>query len=262
MQKSVKRLLKHRHNYFSQSGEDGVLSYIISRLPEKTGWCVEFGAWNGLHLSNTYHLVSQLGYKSVLIEGDIDRAKELTFAMRQFHGCYCINTFVQPEGPDCLDQILARIPIPNNFDLLSIDIDGNDYYIWQSLHHYLPAVVIIEINIRDKPHVERIHPLGTPLVWGQAGTSIRSMTNLARRKGYALLANVGCNVIFVRSALLPLFHDHELQPENVFLFEGHKLYELNCREAWQLGVTTTFIWMVKKVYQKIAFWRTDWEKNK
>lgn len=262
MQKSVKQLLKHRRSYFSQSGEDGVLSYIISRLPEKTGWCVEFGAWNGRYLSNTYHLVSQMGYKSVLIEGDADRAKELVGTMRPFHGCHCINTFVQPEGPDCLDQILARTPIPNNFDLLSIDIDGDDYHVWQSLHHYLPAVVVIEINIRDKPHAERIHPQGAPPVWGQAGTSIRLMTNLARRKGYALLANVGCNVIFVRSAFLPLFHDRELQAEEVFLFEGHKLYELTFWEAWRLGATTTLTWMVKKAYQQIAFWRTDWEKNK
>jgi hypothetical protein len=76
-----------------------------------------------------------------------------------------------------------------------------------------------------------------------------------------LLATVGCNAIFARRELLSLYHEREPSPADVFLYEGHKLYELNWHEARHLGLPSAATWVVKKAYQKIAFWRSDWEKN-
>ena len=181
--------------------------------------------------------------------------------MRSFDGCHCINAFVSPSGENRLDHLLAQTSIPSQFDLLSIDIDGDDYHVWESFIDYRPAVVVIEINIRNKPDVQRIHGTETSSDWGQAGTSILSMNELALRKGYALLANTGCNVIFVANEFLSLYHNEELSPAEVFLYEGHKLYELTWREAWGLGAGMAAAWIAKKVYQQVAFWRNDWEKN-
>ena len=64
-------------NYFSQNGEDGFLEGILSRIPEKDFNCVEFGAWDGQHLSNTYHLISEKNYRGVLIEGENERFIDL-----------------------------------------------------------------------------------------------------------------------------------------------------------------------------------------
>ena len=133
--------------------------------------------------------------------------------------------------------------------MLSIDVDGDDYHVWQSLDKYQPKVVIIEINIRDKPGVKRINKSGSPIgldntgtsissMWGitgYIGTSISSMTELAISKQYSLLANVHCNAIFVRHEYLNLFHDREVTPDEVFTYEGHRISELSFHEIRSLG---------------------------
>ena len=59
MNSQLQEILKNRKSYFSQSGEDGVLEYILSKLPKRDNWCVEFGAWDGMHLSNTYYFIKE-----------------------------------------------------------------------------------------------------------------------------------------------------------------------------------------------------------
>ena len=72
---------KYRKNrYYSQYGEDGVVEEILKRIKKKfklDGWCCEFGAWDGIHFSNTCYFIKKLNYKAILIEGDFDKTKEL-----------------------------------------------------------------------------------------------------------------------------------------------------------------------------------------
>ncbi len=248
MKDTVKKLLSHRKTFFSRQGEDGLLAFVLSKIPDKTGWCVEFGAWDGKSESNTYYFISQQNYRGVMIEADPLKYNLLRENMKAYDA-FCFNVFVRPDGTNKLDNILSLTPIPKQFDLLSIDVDGNDYHIWQSLGNYQPKVVIIEINIRDKPGVKRIHKPDSPIVrdnagtgissmWGitgHTGTSISSMTELAISKQYSLLANVHCNAIFVRREYLNLFHDREVTPDEVFTYEGHRISELSFQEMRSLG---------------------------
>ena len=71
------RLLEFASNTYSQTGEDGVLGKILETLPERDLWCVEFGAWDGRHLSNTCNLIENRGYSAVLIEADAKRFRDL-----------------------------------------------------------------------------------------------------------------------------------------------------------------------------------------
>lgn len=248
MKDTVEKLLSHRKRFFSQQGEDGLLAFVLSKIPDKTGWCVEFGAWDGKSESNTYSFISQRNYRGVMIEADPLKYNLLRENMKAYD-TICVNAFVRPEGENKLDNILSQTPIPKQFDLLSIDVDGDDYHIWQSLDKYQPKVVIIEINIRDKPGVKRINNPSSPVargnngtaipsMWGitgYTGTSISSMTELAIEKQYSLLANVHCNAIFVRCEYLNLFHDRELRPDEVFMYEGHRISELSFDEMRSLG---------------------------
>jgi len=68
---------EHATNVHSGTGEDGVIGEILDRLPETDRWCVEFGAWDGLNLSNTRHLIESRGYAAVLIEADPAKCVEL-----------------------------------------------------------------------------------------------------------------------------------------------------------------------------------------
>ena len=248
MKDTVEKLLSHRKTFFSQQGEDGLLAFVLSKIPDKTGWCVELGAWDGKSESNTYYFISQQSYHGVMIEADPLKYNLLRENMKAYD-TICVNAFVMPEGENKLDNILSLTPIPKQFDLLSIDVDGDDYHVWQSLDKYQPKVVIIETNIRDKPGVKRINKPGSPIVRGNTGTSISSMwgitgytgtsisslTELAISKQYSLLANVSCNAIFVRREHLNLFHDREVTPDEVFTYEGHRIGELSFDEMRSLG---------------------------
>lgn len=248
MKDTVEKLLSHRKTFFSREGEDGLLAYVLSKIPDKTGWCVEFGAWDGKSDSNTYYFILQQSYRGVMIEADPLKYNLLRENLKAYD-TICINAFVRPEGENKLDNILSLTPVPKQFDLLSIDVDGDDYHVWQSLDKYQPKVVIIEINVLDKPGVKRIQKLGVPSVWSNTGTSISSMwgvtdstgtsissmTELAIRKQYSLLANVHCNAIFVRREYINLFYDREVTPDEVFTYEGHRISELSFGEMRHLG---------------------------
>ncbi|WP_295399002.1 hypothetical protein, partial [uncultured Thiocystis sp.] len=87
-------------NIYSQNGEDGIIAEVlkrISRSSELDHWCVEFGAWDGVYLSNTYNLIKNKGYKAVLIEGDQKKHNELCKNIPQ---CDVIklNAFVTLDG--------------------------------------------------------------------------------------------------------------------------------------------------------------------
>jgi len=238
----------HRKKFFSKAGEDGLLAFVLSKIPDRTGWCVEFGAWDGKSESNTYYLISQQDYHGVMIEAAPLKYNRLCENMKEYD-TICFNTFVRAEGESKLDNILSLTPIPAQFDLLSIDVDGDDYHVWQSLLKYQPKVVIIEINMHDKPGVSRINKPGLPIatghtgtntstmfgITGYSGTSISPMTELAISKGYSLLANVHCNAIFIKREYLHLFHDRDVTPDEVFTYEGHRISELTFNEMKSLG---------------------------
>lgn len=248
MKDSVEELLRHQRKFYSREGEDGLLAYVLRKLPSRTGWCVEFGAWDGKSESNTHYLISEMGYHGIMIEADPSKFKSLCENMKRYD-TICINAFVRSQGPSSLDCILRQTPIPKDFDLLSIDVDGEDYQVWKHLANYEPKVVIVEINTRDKPGVMRVHnqasqvlkgksgtsSLSTMGTYGYTGTSISAMTEMASKKGYSLLANVHCNAVYVKREFLHLFYEREVAPEEVFLYVEHGIRELSLKEMRHLG---------------------------
>lgn len=188
-------LLRFRRNVNSQAGEDGVLAEILRRLEVGKGWFCEFGAWDGKYLSNTYLLLEN-GWSGVMIEGDRQRYAELEKLAQRMDGrLHPICRYVSPEpGPDSLDSLLGATPIPTDFEVLSIDVDGLDYYIWEAFQRYHPKVVIIEVNSNYPPGVEHLER------GANAHASFTSMVKLGDRKGYVPVIHTG-NVIFVRKDL-------------------------------------------------------------
>lgn len=113
-----------------------------------------------------------------------------------------LNKFVSFEGENSLDNILNQTFIPNDFDLLSIDIDGNDYHIWDSLSNYRPTVVVIEFNPMIPSDIYFVQERNNSV---NQGNSIRSIVTLANFKGYELIATTQCNVFFVKKEFYSLF---------------------------------------------------------
>lgn len=186
----------------SQGGEDGILEKIMDVLPDTDQWCVEFGSWDGKHLSNTYNLIANKNYSAVLIEGDSKRFQDLVANFQSNSRVTPVNRFVGFEKDNCLDRILDKTEIPKNFDLLSIDIDGNDYHVWETVTDYQAKVVIIEFNPTVPKTVEFVQPRDMIVT---QGTGLLSMVRLANDKGYELLAVESANAIFVSRQYYELF---------------------------------------------------------
>jgi hypothetical protein len=175
---------------------------------------VEFGAWDGIRLSNTYYLLHRnAGFRAIYIEGDTGRYEQLKCtAGRSGDRITPIHALVEPEGENSLQTLLNVAGIPEDFELLSIDVDGNDYQIWEHLARYRPKVVIIEINSSLPPFEEQINGADAQ------GSSFFSMLNLGRRKGYSCVCHVG-NMVFIRDDLLSkvrMKEEHLVNPELLF----------------------------------------------
>lgn len=202
-------LLSHAANRHSQNGEDGIIEKILEVLGEPIGWCVEFGAWDGRHLSNTYALIEDKDFSAVLIEGSTERYLELKKSFSQNDGITPVNAFVGFTSDDGLDQILAKTDIPRQFDLLSIDIYGNDFHVWNAVEQYEPRVVVIEFNPTIPTAVDFVQAADMSV---NQGCSILPLAKLASSKGYELICITQCNCIFVRAEYFDRFRIEDNSP--------------------------------------------------
>jgi len=186
----------------SQCGEDGIIEKVLGVIRDNNKWCVEFGSWDGKKCSNTFNLISNKGFSAVLIEGSRKRFKELLKTFKDNKKVTLINTFVGFEKKNNLSVILEATDVPYDFDLLSIDIDGNDYHVWGAMRNYKPKVVVIEFNPTIPSTVEFVQQRDMHVT---QGSSLLSITKLAKSRGYELVAVTSFNAIFVDSRYFNLF---------------------------------------------------------
>ena len=99
-------------NVTSQYGEDGIIAKILDLIGRVQPWCVEFGAWDGKYLSNTWDLITNKGWSGVLLEGDRARYEALADTHKTRAGeVFVEHAIVGWEGDNSLDRLLARTPI-------------------------------------------------------------------------------------------------------------------------------------------------------
>lgn len=194
-------LSRHASSVTSQFGEDGIIAKILEIIGTANRWCVEFGAWDGRYLSNTWDLINNSNWNAVLIEGNPQRAERLRHSHQARAGEVFVEcAYVGWEGANSLDAILSRTPIPTDFDVLSIDIDGNDWHVWQALSRYRPRLVVIEFNPTASNDLFFVQDPDPAI---NQGASLRALVDLAREKGYELAATTIINGLFVRAEDFP-----------------------------------------------------------
>jgi len=205
--------LRYRKNKYSQNGEDGVISEIMSRMDIYSGWFCEFGAWDGKYGSNTYALLKN-GWQGIMIEGDEKRFKALKRTSNSFpDNLFIQNAYVEyNDSQSSLDNLLAKTTIPKDFDLLSIDIDSYDYHVWKSLKNYRPKLIIIEIDSSTVPGEEYIYDGSSRL------TSFSAMLRLGQEKRYTLVCHTG-NLFFLATEYV-----QSLKLDPKFLENPNKLF--------------------------------------
>jgi len=176
--------------FYAHGGEDRICRRLFAEIGSGSKTAVEFGAHDGLYKSNTayFHIVE--GWRCFLFDAE----PRSDFVMRAQITAENINEVFEQAG------------VPKDLDLLSIDIDGNDLWVWKALT-YQPRVVVIEFNPKWSPRRCRTIPYDANRgLWDQTdyyGASAGALVKLGAEKGYALYASTPSNLIFALKPYVP-----------------------------------------------------------
>jgi hypothetical protein len=194
-------LTRYELSVFSQNGEDGVVIEILNRIGVVDHYFVEFGIQDGTQ-GNCVVLADVMGWSGLFIEADdADHARvSAKYAgtdVRVLHDLVTAERFT---------QILTEAGVPAEFDVLSIDIDGNDVHVWDALEGFRPRLVVIEYNsgiAAPGPVAQRYEPRRA---WDGGtgwGSTLAGFDRVADRHGYRLAHTdlTGTNAFYVRTDL-------------------------------------------------------------
>lgn len=202
--KSVAKLSDASYDVFTYHGEDGIILYLLSRLKDIQSTFVDIGSGDCIK-SNCANLAVHFGWRGVFIDKD-DRMLEI--GRRFYRRLKKIKNnhlrFVNAEiSPENADTLISSNRVGGEIGLLSIDIDGNDYWVWKAIGVIQPSIVVIEAKVefgfRDLivPPGEQNHHSCNPQY---NGASVEALRKLGLKKGYRLVGanHYGYNLFFIR----------------------------------------------------------------
>ena len=223
------RLERSGFKVYSQNDEDGIIQEIFNRIGTLNKSFIEFGVENGIE-NNTRYLL-QKGWQGLWLEGNKKQITKIhnTFASFLERGVLNIKqTIVTREN---INDSISGSSLPRELDLLCIDIDGNDLYVWDAITCVSPRVVVIEYNAKFPPPIKWAIDYDPQRVWDGTdyfGASLSSLTELAEKKGFCLVCcNItGTNAFFVRRDLVankfqpPFTAENFYQPTRYYLSQA------------------------------------------
>jgi len=187
----------------SQNEEDGLLLALFKRIGTTNRRCVEIGC--GSNGGNSGFLVQECGWAGLMV--DANRASIATVRLRYAgHAVTIVKHRVTRED---VNDLLREYGFTGELDLLSLDIDGNDYWVWEAMSLCSPRVVVLEYNWLFGPERAVTIPYDADFKVGASGTrsyrgaSLAAFVHLAHRKGYRLVATERVNGIFLRNDVAP-----------------------------------------------------------
>jgi len=189
-------LISYQNNIFSENGEDGIIEKIFTEIGTTSKNCCEFGAWDGIWASNCRNLIKNSDWKAVMIEGDPIRYKDLLKTYGDNKSIRCLNNYVDNQE-NSLNKLLTYEE-KKNIDLLSIDIDGLDYEIFEDIE-FQPKVICIEVNSCHSP--DSTLNISRDIAVKNVGQPLPYFVNIAKSKDYELVCFTG-NAFFVKKELL------------------------------------------------------------
>jgi hypothetical protein len=222
---------QYEYSYLSQNGEDGIIRFVFSEIGFESRRFVEFGF--GATQCNSLRLILHERFQGLLMDGSAENCDFFNRAARKrgLEGVAAFRTFLTREN---LNQAIRDHGLAGDIDFLSLDVDGNDYWLWEALDCVSPRLVCIEYNagigpslsltVPYDPEFERYsrHPSGF-----FHGASLQALESLGAKKGYRLIGcdSTGTNALFlredVRAPLLPTLTAREAyRPHQNWLGRG------------------------------------------
>jgi len=194
----------HELSVFSQWGEDGIIAYLLARVPIDRPWFVEFGV-EDYREANTRFLLMTRNWRGLVIDGSeahVRTIREDDVSWRHDLTARC--AFVTRDN---INALISEAGFMGDIGLLSIDIDGNDYWVWEAIDVVSPRIVVAEYNSLWGAQRALTVPYDAAFVRTQKhhsnlyyGASIAALARLGAAKGYSLVGgnSAGNNAFFVR----------------------------------------------------------------
>ena len=205
---SLEDLDKFSFSIYSQFNEDGIIQFLVNNLDIKNNEFIEIGVEN-FEEANTRFLLENNIWRGLVIDSSSEHIK---FIKKQNYywrnELNAENAFVTKEN---VNKIIKKYEFNQNIGLLSIDIDGNDYWIWDSISVIKPDILVIEYNSLLGIHKNLTLKYDQNFMRPDKGiyrclygASLKALTTLSRKKGYSLVAvnSNGNNAFFVRNEIL------------------------------------------------------------
>lgn len=201
----VPGLARYEYSWLSRNGEDGIIRYLFGEIGYESRWLVEFGF--GAVQCNALRLILKEDFNGLLMDGSSENVDFFNHAASRFgiDKAKAVKAFITRDN---LQDLITNNGVPREIDFLSLDVDGNDYWFWETLECISPRVVCIEYNAGIGPDLSwttpyddeferyRRHPSGF-----FHGASLSALETLGRRKGYILIGcdSTGTNAFFLRN---------------------------------------------------------------
>jgi hypothetical protein len=196
-------LTAERFSYLSQNDEDGIVLALFKRIGTTDRRFVEIGC--GMNGGNSGFLAQECGWNGIMIDGRPAAIEKVTV---RFTG-HSVTPVLARVARDNINALLTEHGMTGEVDLLSIDVDGIDYWLWEAVTACLPRVVAIEYNWLFGPDRTVTIPydsnfdLDTVGTSGYRGASLAAMSHLGAQKGYRLVATERVNAFFLRNDIAP-----------------------------------------------------------
>ncbi len=202
--KSSKNIQDYEFKVFSQNGEDGIIQFLIQNTEIKNKIFVEFGV-ETYKEANTKFLLLNNGWSGLIIDGDKDAMEKI--ASSDLHWKYDLKSIGNFITKDNINEIIKSAGIEGEIGLLSVDIDGNDYWVFENIDCVNPQILIMEYNSMFGDTHKISVPYDENFVRSQKhysnlyyGASIAALCDIANKKGYDLVGSnsFGNNLFFIR----------------------------------------------------------------
>jgi len=210
---------------YSQNDEDGIILYILKHIGVKTKKFVEIGVENGIEC-NTTNLLKNFDWSGVQIEGNKKLYNDAKIQLKKvlekkIKNLKLLNIFVTKKN---INQILKKYS-GKEIDLLSIDIDGNDFWIWKAINCVKPRLVVIEYNSFFGPNISATIKYNSKFSWDHYnnkpyyGASLKALEKLGKQKKYSLVGvdKNGVNAFFIRNDLAKNINLKSKKTKDIFL---------------------------------------------
>lgn len=205
---SIRSPQDYEFKVYSQWGEDGIIDYLVNSIPIANKTFVEFGVEAYVE-ANTLFLLKHRNWRGLVIDGSKNNIQAIMRGGTYWkHDLQAVCAFITKEN---INQLILGSGLHGDVGILSVDVDGNDYWIWQAIECILPRIVIAEYNSVFGPTANLSVPYDPGFVRSDKhesklyyGASISALSFLATAKGYRLVAgnSAGNNVFFVREDCL------------------------------------------------------------